>query len=437
MRSSLSRFARPVGALPAPTPRQWIADGALAAALALLGVRHALDAPNSPSTPLYLTLLAAAAALPLAWRRRAPLGALCVQLAVCVALLICHAYPDVLFTAGLATLVALYSALAHSPFRQHTFACLPLAATVLVLLSSRVKLPDLPNELVGVLVLFPVVAAASGHRLWAGRVEENQRRLRAMELERIEALRRAVEHERARIARELHDVVTHNVSVMVIQAGAARMVVEQDPALAKEALLSIESGGRAAMTDLRQVMGLLTMESPDGEHDGSTAGLAGAADLAPQPGLDGLDALAQRIRLTGIDVDLAVTGERRPLSPGLELTAYRVVQEALTNMVKHAVGAAADIHVNYGPQELTVEVANTEGRPGAAAATGSGKGLVGLRERVAVHGGTLHNGPRLTGGYRVTATIPMDALELVTTPAAAADPADLAASDILDLLEEE
>ncbi|WP_370105724.1 sensor histidine kinase [Streptacidiphilus sp. BW17] len=415
MGSSLSRFTRPVGAARAPTLRRRIADGVLAVALALIGVRYALTAPNVPSTPPDLTLLAAAAALPLAWRRRAPLGALCVQLALCVALLLRHAYPDVLLAAALGTLIALYSALAHSPYRQLTFACLPLAGTVLVLLSPRVKMPHLSNEVVGVLLLFPVVAAALGHRLWAGRVEENQQRLRAMELERIESLRRAVEHERARIARELHDVVTHNVSVMVIQAGAARMVVEKDPALAKQALLAIESSGRAAMTDLRQVMGLLTMESPDG-GDTADSALAEKPELAPQPGLDGLDALAGRIRLTGIAVDLAVTGERRPLSPGLELTAYRVVQEALTNMVKHAVGAGADIHVDYGSRELTVDVANTEGRPGAAADTGSGKGLVGLRERVAVHGGTLHNGPRLTGGYRVTATIPLDTLDSLATP---------------------
>jgi signal transduction histidine kinase len=213
-------------------------------------------------------------------------------------------------------------------------------------------------------------------------------------------LRQAVEHERARIARELHDVVTHNVSVMVIQAGAGRMVVDKDPALAKETLLAIETGGRAAMTDLRQVMGLLTMDSSD-------EGSAAQVDLSPRSRLDGLEALVGRIRPTGIHIDLRTTGERRALLPDVELTAYRVVQEALTNMVKHAVGASAVIHVDYGPRELSVEIVNTEGRPGEAAATGGGRGLAGLRERLALHGASLSAGARLTGGYRVKASIPL------------------------------
>jgi signal transduction histidine kinase len=269
------------------------------------------------------------------------------------------------------------------------------------MLISRAQLPHFPNWAVGTLLLFPVVVAALGHRLWARRTEQSHARLRALELDQIEALRQAVEHERARIARELHDVVTHNVSVMVIQAGAARMVIDQNPDMAKEALIAIETSGRSAMSDLRHVMGLLTMDSSGDDP-------AAQAELAPQPGLDGLETLAGRIRLTGIDIDLKVTGQRRPLPPGVELTAYRVVQEALTNMVKHAVGASALIQVHYSTQELSLDVANTEGHPGAAATTGSSKGLIGLRERLALYGGTLHAGPRLTGGYRVKASIPLN-----------------------------
>jgi signal transduction histidine kinase len=394
--------------LPAPGRRRQILDVALALVLGWTAVRSALAAPNMPEAPVDFVVLAGAAAVPLAWRRRTPLAALWAQLVVDVALLVRHVYPDVLFAAALVAAVALYSAVAHSPYRQLTLASLPVAAVVLVLLVSRAQLPHFPNWVVGALLLFPVVAAAFGQRLWALRAEESRARMRMLELDRIEALRQAVEHERARIARELHDVVTHNVSVMVISAGAARMVVEQNPAMAKEALQAIETGGRAAMSDLRNVMGLLTMDSTG---SGPGEEVAAEAELAPQPGLDGLEALVSRMRLAGIGIELQVTGERRGLSPGLELTAYRVVQEALTNMVKHAVGARAEIQVDYGTAELTVEVANTEGHTGAAAATGSSKGLIGLRERLALHGGTLQAGPRLTGGYRVKASIPLDLME--------------------------
>jgi signal transduction histidine kinase len=396
--------ARRADPLPRPSRRGQLLDAGLALAFALVAVRYALNAPNTPSSPLDVTLLAAAAAVPLAWRRRAPLASLWAQLALGVALLACGAYPDVLFIASLMAGVALYSAVAYSPYRRLSLSSAPAAVVVLIVLISRAQLPHFPNWVVGALLLFPVVVAALGHRLWARRAEESQARLRALELDQIEALRQAVEHERARIARELHDVVTHNVSVMVIQAGAARMVVDQNPEMAKEALVAIETGGRSAMSDLRHVMGLLTMDSSGDDP-------AAQAELAPQPGLDGLEALVGRIRLTGIDIGLKVTGERRALPPGVELTAYRVVQEALTNMVKHAVGASALIQVDYGARELSVDVANTEGHAGAAAATGSSKGLIGLRERLALYGGTLQTGPRLTGGYRVKASIPLDLME--------------------------
>jgi signal transduction histidine kinase len=403
-REQLVALARPTDAPPQLTRRRRLADAALALAFVLVEIREALTAPNVPSTPPDLLVLAAVTAAPLAVRRRVPLAALWVQLALACVLLLRQAYPDVLFATSLITMVTLYSAVAHSPYRNQALASLPLAGTVLVLLLSRSKLPHFPSGLVGALLLFPVIAVALGQRYWARRAELSRARLRALELDQIEALRQAVEHERARIARELHDVVTHNVSVMVIQAGAARMVVDQDPAMAKEALLAIETGGRAAMADLRHVMGLLTMDS-SGEDP------TARAELAPQPGLDGLEALVGRMRLAGIELDLDVSGERRPLPPGVELTAYRVVQEALSNMVKHAVGASASIRVDYGAQQLDVDVANTDGRPGEAATTGSGKGLVGLRERLSLYGGTLHTGPRPTGGYRVKATIPLDLLE--------------------------
>lgn len=195
---------------------------------------------------------------------------------------------------------------------------------------------------------------------------------------------------------------------MIIQAGAARKIMKSLPEEAAEALLAVEAGGRAAMTELRHVMGLLTM-ADEGEGTDAGADLADkAAELAPQPGLGQLETLVGRVRDTGLSVDLTVTGSPRPLPPGLELAAYRVVQEALTNSVKHASGATAAVAVEYSPQRLRVEVTDTGGRPSADAAAGSGRGLIGLRERLAVYDGTLNTGRRLTGGYRVEALIPLE-----------------------------
>jgi YD repeat-containing protein len=188
--------------------------------------------------------------------------------------------------------------------------------------------------------------------------------------------------------------------MMVIQAGAARKVMDTTPDAAREALLAVEAGGRAAMAELRHVMGLLTMDG-DAEDPSTDAG------LTPQPGLDRLEALVQRVSAAGTPVELTVTGEPRPLLPGVELTAYRIVQEALTNTVKHASGATATVRFEYGADDLRVEITDTGGTP-ILPATGNGRGLIGLRERLAVYGGTLHTGRRLTGGYRVRALIPLE-----------------------------
>jgi signal transduction histidine kinase len=156
------------------------------------------------------------------------------------------------------------------------------------------------------------------------------------------------------------------------------------------------------MTELRHVMGLLTMDS-DGPDTAATA------DLTPQPGLNRLEALVSGVRHAGMPVELTVTGQQRPVPPGVELAAYRVVQEALTNTVKHASGATADVVVDYAVDHLRVEVTDTGGRPSATLSSGNGRGLIGLRERLVLYGGTLQTGPRPRGGYRVKALIPLEA----------------------------
>lgn len=412
VRDGVVALTRPTGPLPRPTRRNLAFDASLALVHAIVVVRYSVGnvtAPNvlqdvdgrlfpveppPPTTaqwavPVLAALIASAA---LVVRRRWPLTVMWVLIGVTLA----TQRPSI---TAYACVIAAYSAAAYGPYRVPTLASL-LVAALAVSAFADADLPGVPDGYVPFVVLVPIVVAADAMRAWRRRAEQDSARLAALEREQIEALRRAAEHERARIARELHDVVTHNVSVMVIQAGAARQVLHTEPEQARQALLAVEAGGRAAMAELRQVMGLLTMDGPDP---------AGTVDLAPQPGLDRLEALVGRVRDTGVPVAVTVLGEVRPVPSGVELTAYRVIQEALTNMVKHAVGAVATVTVEYAPDRLRVEVTDTGGTPGPAAGTGAGHGLVGLRERVAVYGGSLHAGHRPAGGYRVTALIPLGA----------------------------
>ncbi|MFB6817648.1 sensor histidine kinase [Streptomyces sp. NPDC056347] len=366
------------------------------------GVERVVPRPSGPGGLALMVTLAAVSSGALALRRRYPLAVLCVVTAATLA-----TPQSVMRLTFYAFVIAVYGAAVHSPYRVATLAALPVSV-VLVGTSGNSVTPIVPTEYIALLILAPMAVAAVGLRTWKLRTDEGRARLSALEHERAEELRRAVEHERARIARELHDVVTHNVSVMVIQAGAARKIMKTSPEEAEEALLAVEAGGRAAMTELRHVVGLLTMADESG-GTGEGQDLADtSAELAPQPGLDQLETLMGRVRATGMPVGLTVSGPVRPLPPGLELAAYRVVQEALTNAVKHASGARAAVVVEYGPDRLRVEVSDTGGHPGPGAATGSGRGLIGLRERLTVYDGTLNTGRRLTGGFRVEALIPLE-----------------------------
>ncbi len=418
-RRAVRGFGRPSGPPPRPGRHARLFDATVALALGTATVYYGIDnvdnvvvrvvapgvevlvpRPSGPAGLALMVTLASIASAALALRRRYPLAVLCVVTAATLA-----TPQSVLRLTFYAFVIAVYSAAVYSPYRVATLAALPVSV-LLVGTAGNSLTPIVPNQYIALLILAPMAVAAVGLRTWKLRSDEGRARLSALEREQAEALRRAVEHERARIARELHDVVTHNVSVMIIQAGAARKIMETSPALAGEALLAVEAGGRAAMTELRHVMGLLTM-ADEGEESGRGAdGLSPAADLAPQPGLDQLETLVGRVRDAGLPVGLTVAGPPRPLPPGLELAAYRVVQEALTNTVKHASGATAAVTVEYGPEWLRVEVTDTGGRPGAG--PGSGRGLIGLRERLAVYDGTLTACPRLTGGYRVEALIPLE-----------------------------
>ncbi|HTJ39538.1 MAG TPA: histidine kinase [Dactylosporangium sp.] len=256
-------------------------------------------------------------------------------------------------------------------------------------------------------------AAAARARLRHRRALEEQRWL--LERERQVAARAAVGAERARIARELHDIVSHNVSVMVVQAGAAREVLAATgadvPPDVAGALAAVEGAGRDALKELRHLLGLLA-PAPDGDDEADEGDEV--EDFAPQQGLDGLSRLVDRIAFAGLPVDVRIGGEPRALPAGIDVTAYRIVQEALTNALKHGRADRAEVDVRYAERYLRIEVLNTgpsvlSGRAGAPSAPqGAGRGLLGLRERVAVYGGDLDARRRLGGGFRVRARIPLD-----------------------------
>ncbi|GAA4950601.1 sensor histidine kinase [Actinoplanes utahensis] len=271
-----------------------------------------------------------------------------------------------------------------------------------------------------------------------------------LERERETAARAAVGEERARIARELHDIVSHNVSVMIVQAGAAREVLATMPDEAGAALAAVERAGRDTMTELRHLLGLLA-PAADGDDDDDEGTV-----FAPQPTLTRLGPLVDRIAFAGLPVEVRIAGEPRPLPTGIDVTAFRIVQEALTNALKHGSGGKAEVTIRYAGHSLRVEILTTgpsvltaghprrpsrptrpatlspgpgrlsagagreersgttdgAGRPGGADGReerGTGRGLAGLRERVALYGGDLDARRRLGGGYRVRARLPLDA----------------------------
>ncbi len=241
---------------------------------------------------------------------------------------------------------------------------------------------------IGALVLAPgVLGIAFGTRTRSLRAAEA--RTRELELER----REAIASERARIARELHDVIAHSVSVMTVQAGAAEAMLKTDPERAFEPVRAIQETGRGALVEMKRLVGVLRDDDED-------------AGLAPQPGLGDLDRLLGQMRDAGLRVDLRIEGTKRPLPAGVDLSAYRVVQEALTNALKHAGGAPAVVTVRYGDDALEVEV--TDAGSGPRQRRDGGHGLVGMRERVGIFGGTFDAGPSEAGGFAVHVLLPIE-----------------------------
>jgi signal transduction histidine kinase len=332
--------------------------------------------------------------LPLAARRRFPLAVLATTVASGVAFVALDLAPDILWVA---IPVAVYSVAAYGD-RWVALAGLAVAEAGLAVVQLTPGRTG-ANTWVGNMA-FLAAAWLLGHFVGVRRLYVLQLEERTAELEqaREELARRAVTEERLRLARELHDVVAHAMSVIAVQSGVGAHVANTQPKEAAKALVAIEATSRAALEELRRLLGVLRQaDDPQG-------------DLAPVPGLADLEGLLAEVGKAGLAVRLRVNGTRPPLPAGVDLSAYRIVQEALTNVVKHAGSAHAQVTIGYRDLEVTVEIID-DGRgavtPAGDGGAGTGQGLIGMRERVAAFGGDLEVGPGPDGGFRVAARLPL------------------------------
>ncbi len=387
-------------------PRVWLVRYAFEALVVAVAVASQLEIlVGSVEGPMAAVEAAALlASVPLLFRRRFPSAApalVFVGLAG-VSLVFPAGVTEGTTFAMLGLVLACWAAGAQRDGQQALAgAALGLAAFAVIVPARRgpvtsVEVGDAEVEIVSWLVIgvgLPLAAFALRRR--AERASVLEARADRLAREREERARAAVVAERARIARDLHDVIAHSVSVMTIQGGAARLLLDQDVRRAHEPLLVVEETGHQAMAELRRLLGIVHAEE-------------GAQTLTPQPGLVDLGSLVQQVRRAGLPVALAVDGAPHALAPGMGLAAYRIVQEALTNVLKHAGSARAWVTVRYEPDALVLEIAD-DGRGVQSADADGGHGLVGMRERVGLYGGELVAGPHAGGGFAVRARLPLRA----------------------------
>jgi signal transduction histidine kinase len=339
-------------------------------------------------------LLIALVTLPLAWRRRRPLLAAAV-VSLTLALHALFVAPDVSFLAGLLPLaVMVYSVACWGPPRWRLLGLACLVAAQVALASQIAEMRSTGEVLFGTFVTagtWFVGDLARGHRR---RASHSTARARRLEAERAEWTSAAIAEERARIARELHDVIAHSVSLMGVQAGAARTQLDADPGRAREALRAVETTARESVLELCRLLGVLREDDPQ-------------PGLEPQPGIEQIDSLIAQVRAAGLPVNVSVEGWARVLPAGVALSAYRIVQEALTNALKHAGDARAEVRIRYSDEALELEVSD-DGQGAGVRNGGRGHGLIGMRERAALYGGTLEAGPRAEHGFAVRARLPLE-----------------------------
>jgi signal transduction histidine kinase len=357
---------------------------------AVLGRNH-IDGPEGP---LWFDLLALLAiVLPLLARRRFPFGApAAVGVAAALTSFVDKTvvpYDGITFIVGCAALFLVGSL----RDRSQAVAGFAVAEGVLAVVVHNDPKSGVGNFIVASIIFTIVWTIAFGVGRKSMEADEARERAVRAEREREEQARTAVAEERARIARELHDVVGHSVSVMTVQASGVRRLLRPDQEREREALLTVERTGREALAEMRRMVGVLRRPEE-------------APALAPQPSLEHLERLVEHARESGLPVRLRVEGDAVELPPGLDLTAYRLVQEGLTNALKHANATQAEVIVNYSGEHVEVVVSD-DGHGVAGSDGGGGHGLVGMRERVSVYGGELDAGPRPEGGYRLRARLPL------------------------------
>ncbi len=371
-----------------------LVDGVLAAALLLAGAGPALATGRFTGVPL-----AAGLAVPVVFRRANPIGAYATAV-VAGGIQVALAFQPMI--TDVAILILLYSLAAYSPRRVSVWGlavCLAGSAVGIARWTNLGRQSLLNWLLIGaILFAGPALLAwvlgdsMRYRRAYYASLEDRAARL---ERERDAQARVAAVAERARIARELHDVIAHNVSVMVVQADGASYALGTDPVRAKEALAAISATGRQALAEMRRLLGVLRREDE-----------GAGQERAPQPGIGELGELLDQARMAGLPVSFSVEGVPQPLPGGAALAAYRIVQESLTNTRKHAGPvASASVVLRYTRDALVLAISD-DGR-GAAAPDGTGHGLTGMRERVAMYGGSVAAGPRPGGGFEVVATLPL------------------------------
>jgi signal transduction histidine kinase len=376
---------------------QGIGDALLAGVLAATSVLPVL-AIGDPSwgRPKALGVaLGLASTVPLAWRARRPLTVFAIVLGANAACIYAAAPYEAAFQPFVALTLTAYSVGSRAEGRRALWMPpLLVAASVPAFVAARLHGQQSGNIIPSFVWLVAAWATGWTVRSWRHKNVALERANRELAEQRELQAQAAVAVERGRIARELHDVVAHNVSMMVVQAGAAARVLDGEQPDVRNALAVIAASGRETVDEMRTLLGVLRSDD-------------GPASLKPQPGLADLEQLVSGVREAGLPVTLRVEGTPRPLPPALDLSAYRIVQEALTNALKHAGPARADVTVRYEDGLVSLEIADTGRGPGGG--RGTGHGLVGMRERTAMFGGELQALPRAEGGFAVRARLPLTA----------------------------
>jgi signal transduction histidine kinase len=377
-----------------------VAFAVVVGALAMTGYLVANPTGSQQSQDLLGGVLVVAQTTAFIYRRRSPLVSLVLVALATVAFWVSD-YPS---EVGEIALLSVYAATAHGGDNRRrvwrVVGGVVALFTVIGILGVLVDVEDLPAEaVVGILIVY-LTSAAIGELVYnrRSRLKELEQRAIRAETERDLLARQAVLDERSRIARDLHDVVAHGMTVMVVQAGAAQRLVRTRPDQAIEALEQVQTTGRDALTEMRRMLGVLRSED--------RAGVA----LTPQPTIDDLDQMVQHCVDAGVATELVVEGEPTHRSAGAEMAGYRIVQEALTNVIKHGGRPVrAVVKITYGRDQIRLEV-NDDGLGAATSEldAATGHGLIGMRERVALYKGTLSAGPRSGGGFRVSAVIPLE-----------------------------